>query len=74
MTAPRFFPIPGSTPLRLLLTLAAVANPATGETVGNTSQFEIQADWLKTSGAFSGIVTVEIKGTKFEKVSFALPK
>ena len=56
------------------LTLAAVANPATGETVGNTSQFEIQADWLKTAGAFSGIVTVEIKGTKFEKVAFALPK
>ena len=56
------------------LTLAAVANPATGETVGNTSQFEVQADWLKTAGAFSGIVTVEIRGTKFEKVAFTLSK
>ena len=56
------------------LSLAAVANPATGETVGSTSQFEVQADWLKTSGPFSGIVTVEIKGTKFEKVGFALSK
>ena len=56
------------------LILAAVANPATGETVGDTSQFEIQTDWLKTAGAFSGIVTVEIKGTKFEKVGFALSK
>jgi len=56
------------------LTLAAVANPATGETVGNTSQFEVQADWLKTSGAFTGIFTVEIRGTKFEKVGFALSK
>jgi hypothetical protein len=56
------------------LSLAAVANPATGETVGNTSQFEVQADWLKTSGPFTGIVTVEIRGTKFEKVGFALSK
>ena len=56
------------------LILAAVANPATGETVGDTSQFEIQTDWLKTAGAFSGIVTVEIKGTKFEKVGFSLSK
>ncbi len=56
------------------LSLAAVANPATGETVGNTSQFEVQADWLKTSGPFTGIVTVEIRGTKFEKVAFALSK
>ena len=56
------------------LSLAAVANPATGETVGSTSQFEVQADWLKTSGPFSGIVTVEIRGTKFEKVAFALSK
>ena len=54
------------------LTLKAVANHGTGETVGNTSQFEVQADWLKTAGAFSGIVTVEIKGTKFEKVGFSL--
>ena len=56
------------------LSLAAVANPATGETVGSTSQFEVQADWLKTSGPFTGIVTVEIRGTKFEKVGFALSK
>ena len=56
------------------LSLAAVANPATGETVGSTSQFEVQADWLKTSGPFTGIFTVEIRGTKFEKVGFALSK
>jgi hypothetical protein len=56
------------------LSLAAVANPATGETVGSTSQFEVQADWLKTSGPLTGIFTVEIRGTKFEKVGFALSK
>ena len=56
------------------LTLKAVANPSTGETAGATSQFEVQADWLKTTANFSGIFTVEIKGTKFEKVEFHLEK
>lgn len=56
------------------LTLQAVANPSTGETVGNTSQFAVQADWLKTAGGFSGIFTIEIKGTKFEQVSYHVPK
>lgn len=54
------------------LTLQAVANPATGETIGDTSQFEVQADWLKTAGAFSGIFTVEVKGTKFAQVEYSL--
>lgn len=56
------------------LTLAAVANPATNEKVGDTSQFEVQADWLKTAGSFSGIFTVEINGTKFEQVPYHLPR
>jgi hypothetical protein len=56
------------------LTLAAVANPATSEKVGDTSQFEVQADWLKTAGSFSGIFNVEINGTKFEQVPYHLPQ
>jgi len=56
------------------LALKAVANPTTGETVGNTSQFETTADWLKTADAFAGILTIEIKGTKFEQVPYELPK
>ena len=52
--------------------LRAVANPATGETVGNTSQFEVQAEWLKTAGAFSGIFTVEINGTVYKDVAFSV--
>ena len=55
------------------LTLLATANPGTGETVGNTSQFEVAADWLKTAPGFAGIFTVEIKGTKFEQVAYTLP-
>lgn len=54
------------------LKLRAVANPATGETVGNTSQFEVQADWLKTAGTFAGIFTVEINGTVYKDVAYTL--
>ena len=56
------------------LTLRAFANPSTGETIGDTSQFAVQADWLKTAGGFSGIFTIEIKGTTFEQVSYHVPK
>jgi hypothetical protein len=56
------------------LTLKAVANPGTGEKVGDTSQFEVQADWLKTTGSFAGIFTIEIKGTVFKDVAFSLAK
>ena len=55
------------------LKLRAVANPATGETVGNTSQFEVEAAWLKTAPAFSGIFTVEINGMTFRDVEYAVP-
>lgn len=55
------------------LALKAVANTATGETVGNTSQFEGQADWLKAGGELNGeISATEIRGTKFGPVAFQL--
>ncbi len=57
------------------LTFRAIANAATGETVGNTSQFEASADWLKTTATFDGVVTaIEIKGTTFTAVAFNFPK
>lgn len=56
------------------LTLTPVANPATGETVGATSQYEVQADWLKISGDISGIITdVDFNGAKFSAIAFSLP-
>ena len=59
-------------PARRLI-LNATANAATGETVGNTSQFEAQADWLKQSGALNGeIGPLEIRETKFPPVAFQL--
>jgi hypothetical protein len=52
------------------LSLKAVANAATGETVGDTSQFEVQADWLKGAAPIEVTVpSVEIKGRRFERLS-----
>ena len=57
------------------LVLAAVANPATGETVGDTSLFEAQADWLKTTPEFDGVLkSVTIRGTTFTDVKFNFPR
>jgi hypothetical protein len=57
------------------LTLKAVANPATGETAGDTSQFEVQSDWLKSGGELGVVVpAIEIKGTKFEKIAAPVAK
>ncbi len=58
-------------PLKLL----PVANGATGETVGDTSQYEGQADWLKTAAEFPGTIrSLEIRGTKFENIAVYLRK
>ena len=57
------------------LSLQAVANAATGETVGNTSQFEAQAPWLKNTAEFPGtIASLEIRGTKFQNIAVYLRK
>lgn len=52
------------------LTLAAVANPATNEKVGDTSQFEATADWLKTTATFDAVIpTLVIKDTPFNAIA-----
>ena len=57
------------------IALKAIANPATGETVGDTAQFEAQADWLKSVGEFPGMVTsIDIKGTPFTNVALQMRK
>jgi hypothetical protein len=57
------------------LTFQAVANAATGETIGNSSQFEASAEWLKTTATFDATLTaIEIKGTPFAAVAFNFPK
>ena len=57
------------------LVLQAVANPATGETVGSTSLFEATADWLKTTPSFDAVLTtLDIRGSVFSAVPFNFPK
>ena len=48
------------------LILAAVANPATGETIGDTSLFEGRAEWLKAARDFDGVVlrSITIRGQR----------
>lgn len=59
-------------PSRTLI-LTAVANAATGETVGNTSQFEASADWLKGAANISGTLTrFEAQGTSFQNVPISI--
>jgi len=58
-----------------VLTFRAVANPATGETVGDCAQFEASATWLKTEATFDATLTsLEIRGTTFAAVAFNFPK
>ena len=57
------------------LVFASIANPATGETTGDTSLFEAQADWLKTTEEFDAVLkTLTIRGTVFSDVKFNFPK
>ena len=57
------------------LTLKAVENPLTGETVGNTSEFKAQTDALKSLMKFAGVITaVSTKGEDFKNVSFDFPE
>lgn len=57
------------------LTFRAVASAATGETVGDTSQFEAQADWLKTVTRFDGTLkSLTVRGRAFNDVAFRFPE
>jgi hypothetical protein len=54
--------------------LTAVANPLTGETVGDTSQFEGGSDRLKGASTFSGTLeTIQARGVQFEAVPIGFP-
>lgn len=56
------------------LVLQPMANPITGETVGNTSLFSAEADWLRRGAPFTGVIkTVSVGGARFEGIRFAVP-
>jgi hypothetical protein len=55
------------------LSLAAVANPLSGETVGDTSEFRAEAEWLKEATMVSGhIAAITVRGVTFRDVAFVL--
>ncbi len=57
------------------LEFKAVASNATGETVGSSSAFQAQADWLKPGRSFAGVLQeIDINGTVYKSVSFKFPK
>ena len=56
------------------VTLTALAKPSTGETAGDTSQFQGEADWLKGLGAFDAVIEeIDIRGNRFRAVAFSYP-
>lgn len=56
------------------LVLTAVASSATGETVGATSLFQAQADWLRTTGDFDATLeSVSVRGSSFAGIRFHQP-
>ena len=57
------------------LALKPVADPATGETAGDTSLFEARADWLKTADSFKGVFrNLKIRDQTFKSVAFSFPE
>lgn len=57
------------------LVFKPVANPATGETVGDTALFTAQADWLKTTKEFNAVIqSVTLDGTRFTGIDFNFPR
>ena len=57
------------------LTFKAVANAATGEKAGDSSQFEAQADWLKTTKSFDAeLKKIGVRGKDYTALKFNFPK
>lgn len=57
------------------LELKAVPNNATGEKIGDTSLFETQADWLKTTPEFDAVLKeITVRGKTYSNVKFNFPK
>jgi len=57
------------------LVFHAVPNAATGEKIGDTSQFEAQAGWLQSATAFAAeLDQLIVRGKRYEKVPFTFPK
>jgi len=61
-------------PAAIELDLSAVANPLTGEKVGDTSQFEGTSEMLVGATSFAGALkTITARGVKFDDAPVAYP-
>jgi hypothetical protein len=57
------------------LVFKPVANAATGEKAGDTSQFEAQGEWLKTAKTFDAVLKqITVRGKSYQAVKFNFPK
>ena len=55
--------------------MRAVADQATGETVGDSALFQGTEPWIKGAATFDGVIdSVSIRGSVFSKVSFNFPR
>ena len=58
-----------------VLTMKAVPNGATGETVGDTALFEVNSNWLKTTPRFDAVIKeLAVGGNKYRNIAFNFPK
>jgi len=57
------------------LRFLAVENKATGETVGDTSQFQASAEWIKSVRSFNArLVSLPVRGSSYTNIGFEFPK
>ncbi|HXX93464.1 MAG TPA: hypothetical protein VEN81_07505 [Planctomycetota bacterium] len=62
-------------PSSFTLRMDAVGNPLTGETPGNSSQFQGQSDRLKGQKEFEAVLeSVVFRGRPFSKIAFGYPR
>ena len=55
--------------------IEALANPGTGETVGNTSQFVAKAEWLGKAETFDAVIPeITVLGKTYNNLEFNYPK
>ena len=58
-----------------VLTMKAIPNRATGETVGDTALFEAQAEWLKTTPTFNAVIKdLTVRDNRYQNIAFNFPK
>jgi hypothetical protein len=58
-----------------VLEFLAVPNAATGEKIGDSSQFDARAEWLRTTTNFTGRISgFNVRGAKFTEIRFRYPE